>query len=130
MLHDSKTEAVGNETSSLEKTDYDRAISLHEDASDEVYDQKATSRLLRKMDSRLLPFLALLYLLSFLDRANIGNAKLAGLEDDLKMTGKWDYNVRITLDDNLVATQLSPSRLPYPFSFPSMSLLRSPPTSL
>lgn len=82
------------ETSSMEKVDYEKAVSLHEDASDEVYDDKQTSKLLRKMDGHLLPFLALLYLLSFLDRANIGNAKLAGLEKDLNMTGKWDYNVR------------------------------------
>jgi hypothetical protein len=81
------------ETSSMEKVDYEKAVSMHEDASDEVYDNKQTSKLLRKMDGHLLPFLALLYLLSFLDRANIGNAKLAGLEKDLKMTGKWDYNV-------------------------------------
>lgn len=94
MLHETKMEPVSNDTSSMEKTDYDKAVSLHEDASDEVYDKKANSRLLRKMDSHLLPFLALLYLLSFLDRANIGNAKLAGLEEDLNMTGKWDYNVR------------------------------------
>ena len=32
------------------------------------FDGKATKRLLRKMDIRLIPFLALLYLLSFLDR--------------------------------------------------------------
>lgn len=32
------------------------------------FDEKATKRLLRKMDIRLIPFLALLYLLSFLDR--------------------------------------------------------------
>ena len=32
------------------------------------FDMKATKRLLRKMDIRLIPFLALLYLLSFLDR--------------------------------------------------------------
>jgi hypothetical protein len=32
------------------------------------FDTKATKRLLRKMDVRLIPFLALLYLLSFLDR--------------------------------------------------------------
>ncbi len=30
--------------------------------------------------------------LSFLDRSNIGNARLAGLEKDLKMKG-LDYNV-------------------------------------
>lgn len=56
------------------------------------YDAKATSKLIRKIDWVLLPFLALLYLLSFLDRTNIGNARLAGLEKDLGMTG-LDYNV-------------------------------------
>lgn len=87
------SEKVITDTSSMEKTDYEKAVSFHEDAADEVYDRKANRNLLRKMDRNLLPFLALLYLLSFLDRANIGNAKLAHLEDDLNMTGKWDYNV-------------------------------------
>lgn len=39
------------------------------------------------MDLRLIPMLALLYLLSFLDRGNIGNAKIAGMEDDLNLSG-------------------------------------------
>jgi MFS family permease len=43
----------------------------------------ATRKLRLKMDTRLLPFLSLLYLLSFLDRTNIGNGKLADLEKDL-----------------------------------------------
>lgn len=38
------------------------------DADHNSFDGKATKRLLRKMDIRLIPFLALLYLLSFLDR--------------------------------------------------------------
>ncbi|KAL2607437.1 hypothetical protein R1flu_026010 [Riccia fluitans] len=42
--------------------------------------------LLRKIDLRLIPYLSLLYLLSFLDRTNIGNAKIEGLVTDLKMT--------------------------------------------
>lgn len=54
---------------------------------------ESTKKLLRKIDKTLVPFLALLYLLSFLDRTNIGNARLAGLEEDLNMTGKWDYSV-------------------------------------
>lgn len=45
--------------------------SVASDASDIVYDDKATQRLIRKIDWRLLPFLALLYLLSFLDRTNV-----------------------------------------------------------
>lgn len=57
-----------------------------------IFDEKETKRLIRKIDWRLLPFLALLYLLSFLDRTNIGNARLAGLEKSLKMEG-LQYNV-------------------------------------
>jgi len=56
------------------------------------FDDKATTRLLRKIDLHLIPFLALLYLLSFLDRSNIGNAKLVDLENTLHMVG-LDYNV-------------------------------------
>lgn len=33
-------------------------------------------KLLRKLDLRLIPWLSLLYLLSFLDRTSIGNAKV------------------------------------------------------
>ena len=44
-------------------------------------------RALRKMDLHLMPILTLLYLLSFLDRGNIGNAKIEGLTESLKMTG-------------------------------------------
>lgn len=33
-------------------------------------------KLLRKIDMRLIPWLSLLYLLSFLDRTSIGNAKV------------------------------------------------------
>jgi hypothetical protein len=56
-------------------------------------DEKAV---LRKMDLRLLPMLALLYLLSFLDRGNIGNAKIEGLATDLKLTGP-EYNWCLTV---------------------------------
>lgn len=52
------------------------------DANRDVLEQ----RLVRKLDARLLPILTILYLLSFLDRSNIGNAKLDGLTTDLKMT--------------------------------------------
>ncbi|KAF9449671.1 MFS general substrate transporter [Macrolepiota fuliginosa MF-IS2] len=49
-------------------------------------------RVLRKMDFHLLPFISLLYLLSFLDRANIGNARIAGMATDVGLTG-LRYNV-------------------------------------
>ncbi|KZF26760.1 retrograde regulation protein 2 [Xylona heveae TC161] len=43
-------------------------------------------KLLWKLDIRLIPWLCLLYLASFLDRTNIGNAKIAGLPKDLHLT--------------------------------------------
>ncbi|KAJ7130792.1 MFS general substrate transporter [Mycena crocata] len=49
-------------------------------------------RLLLKLDWRLLPIVTLLYLWSFLDRTNIGNAKIAGLEKDLHLVG-LQYNI-------------------------------------
>jgi len=44
------------------------------------------AKLVRKIDLALIPWLSLLYLLSFLDRTSIGNAKLYHLEQDLHMT--------------------------------------------
>ena len=44
----------------------------------------------------MIPWLCLLYLASFLDRTNIGNAKLAGLQKDLKMTNN-QYNDTLTI---------------------------------
>ncbi|KAL5363707.1 major facilitator superfamily transporter [Aspergillus floccosus] len=61
-----------------------------------ISDPKYTRKLIRKVDWVLIPWLALLYLLSFLDRTNIGNARLAGLEEDLGMSG-LDYNVALAI---------------------------------
>jgi hypothetical protein len=55
------------------------------------FDKERRNKLLRKIDWRLLPILSLFYLISFMDRANIGNAKLQGLEEDLNLT-PGEYN--------------------------------------
>ena len=49
-----------------------------------------------KVDMALIPWLSLLYLLSFLDRTNIGNARLANMEEDLNMKS-GDYNMALTI---------------------------------
>ncbi|KAG2100382.1 major facilitator superfamily domain-containing protein [Suillus discolor] len=53
-------------------------------------------RLLRKVDCRLLPVFTLLYLLSFLDRSNIGNAKLDGMTTDLGVSPA-SYNTALAI---------------------------------
>ena len=40
--------------------------------------------------------LTLLYVLAFLDRGNIGNAKVAGMNKELKLTGD-QYNLALTV---------------------------------
>jgi len=52
--------------------------------------------LLRRLDWRLLPAVGILYLLSFLDRSNVGNARIEGLAADLHMTGN-QYLTGLTL---------------------------------
>lgn len=39
--------------------------------------------------------MALIYLFCFIDRSNIGNARLAGLERDLALVG-YDFNILLT----------------------------------
>jgi hypothetical protein len=48
-------------------------------------DPKAEARLTRKLDIRLIPVLGLTYLILFLDRTNIANARIQGLEKGLNM---------------------------------------------
>ncbi|KAF2736694.1 MFS general substrate transporter [Polyplosphaeria fusca] len=50
----------------------------------------------RKVDCRVVPMLAMLYLISHLDRANLGNAKIEGLEKDLGMDGNM-YNIVVSV---------------------------------
>ncbi|OCH89295.1 MFS general substrate transporter [Obba rivulosa] len=45
------------------------------------------AKLMRKVDFRVVPVLTILYLLAFLDRVNISNAALFGLDTDLKLVG-------------------------------------------
>lgn len=51
-------------------------------------------KLLLKTDLHVVPILFLLFLCAFIDRINIGNARIQGLEPDLNMTGN-DYNVAL-----------------------------------
>lgn len=51
-------------------------------------DRRLERRTVMKLDLLLVPIVCGLYLLAFLDRANIGNARVAGLQEDLRMSDK------------------------------------------
>ncbi|EWY85853.1 hypothetical protein FOYG_12952 [Fusarium oxysporum NRRL 32931] len=50
----------------------------------------------RAVDFRLIPLLTLLYLFSFIDRANIGNANIEGMSETLGLTGT-QYNIALSI---------------------------------
>lgn len=53
-------------------------------------------RAIRKVDLRLLPMMAFIYILNFLDRNNIASARLGSLEKDLNLKGN-QYQVCISI---------------------------------
>ncbi|KAJ0377093.1 hypothetical protein COL922a_014122, partial [Colletotrichum nupharicola] len=89
------------------------------DEHDIYIDPAAEKALLRKLDMWIVPPVMLLYLLSFLDRVNIGNARLYGMEEDLGLKGD-QYQIAVSilfvtyilseLPSNLVIKRFTPSR--------------------
>ncbi|KAF2144653.1 uncharacterized protein K452DRAFT_325167 [Aplosporella prunicola CBS 121167] len=70
----------------MEKADLSRAASTdHPETGLLDFDNHAEKKLVRKLDFCIIPVVMLIYMLSFLDRVNIGNARLYGLEEDLGM---------------------------------------------
>ena len=78
----------------------------------EVYvDELAEKKLVWKMDTRILPVLAVMYLFNGLDKSNLGNAKTAGLEKSLN------------LQDNEYDLILSIFFIPYVLTAPFLGIL-------
>ncbi|KAK7679926.1 hypothetical protein QCA50_017086 [Cerrena zonata] len=87
-----------NVTSSIENIDgaspdASKFESVVEEPDFSDIDQK---KLIRKLDFRLMPLFTILYLISFLDRGNIGAAKIEGLAEDLNLQGS-EYNLCLTV---------------------------------
>lgn len=57
-----------------------------------VIDASSERQLVRKQDLRVLPMIFLMYFFTFLDRTNLGNAKVAGIEADLGL-GTYGFNI-------------------------------------
>ncbi|KAL0933915.1 vitamin H transporter [Colletotrichum truncatum] len=57
-----------------------------------TWTEEEEKALVRKIDLFLMPTIWLMYLLSYMDRTNIGNAKIAGMADDLSLSSS-QYSV-------------------------------------
>ncbi|KAJ7286879.1 major facilitator superfamily domain-containing protein [Mycena rebaudengoi] len=78
--------------------------------SDVTWDPAEESALVRRLDLRIVPLITLLYLCNFVDRTNIGNAKVAGLEKDIKLVG-YQYNIGLSVFYIIYALTEVPSNL-------------------
>ena len=75
-------------------------------------------KLVRKIDLYLMPMLWIMYILNYVDRTNIGNAKIAGMSRDLSLTDDgyaWVLSIFFILDamseaseENRALEQLAP----------------------
>ena len=82
-------------------------------------DDEVEKNLVRKIDKFIIPVVMVTYLLCFLDRVNIGNARLYGLEDDLHLRGNqyqtavsalFATYVVVEIPSNLLLKRFTPSR--------------------
>ncbi|KAK6359159.1 hypothetical protein TWF696_000327 [Orbilia brochopaga] len=81
-------------------------------------DPEEEKRLVRKIDLIILPTMWLMYLLSYMDRTNIGNAKVAGMQADLHLSSN-QYSVALVVffigyvlfevPSNMILSKVNPS---------------------
>ncbi|KAK2750357.1 hypothetical protein FQN57_003837 [Myotisia sp. PD_48] len=96
-------EDISKEVNSYEVAD--KVETSSGDGADEVDDTNETARVLDhkaerslcfKLDIRLMPVLAIMYLFNALDKGNLGNAKTDGLDVDLKFA-PGQYNLLLSI---------------------------------
>ena len=115
MTHSRKNSAVSNEVDKTsinvplevmiypEKSADDKKAELAtvikfdvEAVSDKLVEDKKTERKLkRKLDAVIIPLTILLYLCAYLDRSNMGNARLHGVESDLMGGSDTKYSIAL-----------------------------------
>ncbi|RMZ77242.1 hypothetical protein DV738_g4520, partial [Chaetothyriales sp. CBS 135597] len=122
-----------------------KEYSTHHEEIDEVmkpeaneinpsFSSKTERETLRKLDILLIPTTCMLYLLAFIDRANLGNARVAGLQTQLGLTDH-QYQIALTvtyvpyivaeLPSNLIMKKVGPRYL-----LPGMCILFGTVTTL
>jgi sugar phosphate permease len=97
-------EGNGLEVGAARAGDIPTSNMYHQEAHEPEYDElhvpcpphTTEKELTRRVDFHLIPFLVILYLMAFLDRVNIANARSFHLIDDLNLGGV-QYNTALTI---------------------------------
>ncbi|KAF5709074.1 high-affinity nicotinic acid transporter [Fusarium mundagurra] len=95
MAGNKPTSAPADEIELVKRQEQEAMPNAYHDVSDE-YPTKKRKKVLFKMDLHIIPLFMILYLLSYIDRANIGNAKIEGIEADLGLTSK-QYQITLSI---------------------------------
>ncbi|PVH98155.1 allantoate permease [Periconia macrospinosa] len=95
-----------------------RELELERAVNNYVPDTDAEKRFVRKLDLIMMPTLWFMYILAYIDRQNIGNAKVAGMYADLQLTDE-QYAMLVSIffigylicevPSNLLLTRSKPS---------------------
>lgn len=100
-MDDSKVNTGGSSATErkpqhAQPTKHDAVHTMPKHSHDESLTNHAERHLKLRIDVRLLPLSFALYVFCFLDRASMGNARLAGMEKSLSMRG-LDFNVLLSV---------------------------------
>lgn len=101
------TNRVSSESRDIEQVPHEKDPAIHNEFSrggmsqEDIafvanFPDERKKKILRKVDLRLVPMLVLLYLIAYLDKTNIGNAKIEGMTEDLSLKG-IQYNVVVAI---------------------------------
>ena len=106
------------EVSAMEQPVSEKSVDTSSNRALTPVDPAAERKLLLKIDLALMPILFLLFLVSFMDRTNIANAKIEGLEKSLNMKSN-QYNIAVfifnipyvllDIPSNLIMQKVKPS---------------------
>ena len=74
------------------------------DSSRHDTDGVSDKALMWKVDIRILPIMFLFYMLSYLDRINIGNARIQGMQEELKLGVDDRFNTALLVSITFFAS--------------------------
>lgn len=86
--------STDNEKAPIEAAESTVPSTPQSDTSDLSVDPVAEKKLMRKLDLIIYPTFFVIYMMSFLDRINISNARIQGMVEDLELTGNR-FNVAL-----------------------------------
>ncbi|KAJ3477810.1 hypothetical protein NLG97_g8739 [Lecanicillium saksenae] len=86
-----------DEVESMSSTKYIEELNyIGTNSNGNAAEQERESKLRWKIDWHIVPLTSVIFLFSFIDRANIGNARIAGLEKTLNMGG-YQFNIALSV---------------------------------